>query len=418
MSEQFSSVKVNLLDLRFEDLCQFFIDLGEKRFRANQTYKWIHQYGKDNFAEMTDLSKALREYLPNVCEIRAPEIAEEMQSTDGTVKWLLRLPDGNHIETVYIPENDRGTLCVSSQVGCALDCSFCSTGKQGFSRNLEVSEIIGQVWLAQRRLKIIKSNHKVGQESEDRDENVDENSDKNIGLESNLSNDTDNDSENARSITNVVMMGMGEPLLNFEAVMRSMAIMRDDNAYALPRRRVTLSTAGVVPKIDGLREQADVSLAISLHAPNDELRNILVPLNKKYPIHELIAACKRYVGSDNRRHVTIEYVMLQNINDTAVHARQLAKILEGLSCKVNLIPFNPHPGTEYQRSTTDTINQFRAILVRAGLVTTVRKTRGDDIDAACGQLVGKVIDRTTRSKRWKSIRLKVREEETWTEKLA
>lgn len=370
--------KVNLLGLSLDDLCQYFVNLGEKSFRSKQVFKWIHKHGVEQFSEMTDLSKPLREILEKKCEIKAPEIAKEQLSTDGTVKWLLRLTDGNYIETVFIPENDRGTLCVSSQVGCALNCSFCSTAKQGFNRNLTPDEIIGQVYLATKRL-----HHQT-----------------------------------EKRVTNVVMMGMGEPLLNFDAVTTALSIMRHDLAYALPRRRVTLSTAGVVKEIDRLGEVADVSLAISLHAPNNELRNELVPINKKYPIVELMDACKRYVERDHRRLITIEYVMLQGVNDTTKHAKELAKVLQGVQCKVNLIPFNPHPGTEYRRSYSEEIRQFQAIVMRAGFVTTIRKTRGDDIDAACGQLVGKVIDRTSRSKKWKALNLTIKEEESWIEKLA
>ncbi len=379
----------NLLDLSKAEMTEFFIELGEKRFRADQVFKWIHKYGMDDFANMSDLSKSLRERLQILCEVKAPEIASENLSSDGTIKWLLKLNDGNHIETVFIPESDRGTLCVSSQVGCALDCSFCSTGKQGFSRNLSVSEIIGQVWLAARRLKILN-----------------------------------NPAPGDKTITNVVMMGMGEPLLNFDPVVKAMSIMRDDNAYALPRKRVTLSTAGMVPKIDELKEKADVALAISLHAPNDELRNVLVPLNRKYPIRVLIEACKRYADGNRQRRIVIEYIMLKGINDTLFHAKQLVKVLEGLPCKVNLIPFNPHEGTEYVRSASHDIQNFRFALIRAGFITTVRKTRGEDIDAACGQLVGRVIDRTERSRRWRERKLKLRineqprEEGSWIEKSA
>jgi len=356
---------VNLLDLNLQGLTQFFVNLGEKPFRAQQVFKWLHQRGCDDFSKMTDLSKALRERLPDLCEIRAPEVVKEQCSEDGTRKWLIRLDSGNHIETVFIPEKDRGTLCVSSQVGCALNCTFCSTATQGFNRNLTVSEIIGQVWQASRRLR---------------------------------TNPEDALADPA-SITNVVMMGMGEPLLNFEPVMTALSIMRDELAYALPRRRVTLSTSGVVPNIDRLSVEADVSLAVSLHAPNDELRNSLVPLNKKYPISVLMSACRRFALDKPNRHITMEYVMLQGINDKPLHAKQLVKILEGVPCKVNMIPFNPFPGTEYTRSTPEDIEAFRLILMKAGLITTVRRTRGGDIDAACGQLVGRIVDRTQRNAR-------------------
>jgi 23S rRNA (adenine2503-C2)-methyltransferase len=341
-----NSGKVNLLNLNQQGLVDFFTQLGEKSFRAVQVLKWIHQRSITDFAQMTDLSKTLREHLPNVCEIKNPEIVKEQCSNDGTRKWLLRLEGGNQIETVFIPEKGRGT--------------FCSTATQGFSRNLAVSEIIGQVWLAKQRL---------------------------MGTPA--------------VITNVVMMGMGEPLLNYEAVITAMDIMRDMNAYALPRRRVTLSTSGVVPNIDRLSVDADVSLAVSLHAPNDELRNVLVPINKKYPLSELMQACKRFVEHDKRRHVTMEYVMLDGINDKPEHAKQLLKVLNGVACKVNLIPFNPFPGNRYQRSKPEAIDAFQHYLSHKGqLITTVRRPRGEDIDAACGQLVGKVMDRTKRQERF------------------
>ena len=349
-----AQAKTNLLDLGMKELCDFFVGLGEKPFRAQQVLKWIHRHGILDFSLMTDLSKALRVRLPMLCEINPPEVVQEQCSADGTRKWLIRLNDGNHIETVFIPEKDRGTLCVSSQVGCALNCSFCSTATQGFNRNLSTAEIIGQVWQAARRCQI----------------------------------------------TNVVMMGMGEPLLNFESVVKALSIMREDLAYALPRRRVTLSTSGIVPHIDRLSVEADVSLAVSLHAPNDILRNRLVPLNKKYPISELMQACKRYADFRAGRQITMEYVMLRNVNDKKEDAKQLARILQGIPCKVNLIPFNPFPGTEYQTSHAEAIEAFRVILIKAGLVTTVRKTRGGDIDAACGQLVGRIQDRTRRHEKF------------------
>lgn len=356
---------LNLLDLDLNDLTAFFVEQGEKSFRAKQVFQWIHQRGIDNFSEMTDLAKSLRERLSAECEIRSPEIVKEQCSTDGTRKWLMRLEGGNNIETVFIPEKNRGTLCVSSQVGCALNCTFCSTATQGFNRNLTVAEIIGQVWQASRRLRALGPN--------DMHKNI---------------------------ITNVVMMGMGEPLLNFDAVITALSIMRDDLAYALPRRRVTLSTSGVVPKIYELSVVADVSLALSLHAPNDELRTQLVPINKKYPIATLMDACRRFVTDKPGRHVTIEYVMLKGINDKREHAKQLVKLLEGLPCKVNLIPFNPFPGANYKRSSIEDMDAFLVILKKAGYITTLRKTRGDDIDAACGQLVGQIIDRTRRNARF------------------
>lgn len=358
--------KTNLLDLTLKDLTQFFIGIGEKPFRAQQVFKWIHQRGLDDFSQMTDLSKALREHLPTVCEIKSPEVAEEHCSSDGTRKWLIRVDGGNFIETVFIPERGRGTLCVSSQVGCALNCTFCSTATQGFNRNLTTAEIIGQVWQATRRLReVVVAAH-----------------------------------EKPPSVTNVVMMGMGEPLLNYEAVVPALAIMRDELAYALPRRRVTLSTSGLIPNIDRLSQESDVSLAVSLHAPNDELRSELVPINKKYPINALMDACRRYAHDKPNRHITMEYVMLKGVNDKPEHARQLSKLLRDIPCKVNLIPFNPFPGAQYLRSNSEDIDKFRLLLVKSGLFTTVRRTRGDDIDAACGQLVGRVQDRTQRNARF------------------
>jgi len=360
-----SPAKINLLDLDEKGLISLFNDLGEKSFRAQQVIKWIHQRGIDDIDAMTDLNKALRLYLKENCIIHAPKIVKEQSSKDGTYKWLLQLDSGNNIETVFIPEKTRGTLCVSSQVGCALNCTFCSTATQGFNRNLSLSEIIGQVWQASRRLRSLHGE------------------------------------DNATfKITNVVMMGMGEPLLNYETVIKALSLMRDDKAYALPRRRVTLSTSGVVPYIERLSIEADVSLAVSLHAPNDELRSILVPINKKYPIAVLMAACHRFVADKSSRHVVIEYVMLKGVNDHKEHAKQLIQVLQGLACKINLIPFNPYPGAIYERSTSEVMDAFGAQLMRAGFITTVRKTRGDDIDAACGQLVGKIMDRTKRNARF------------------
>jgi 23S rRNA (adenine2503-C2)-methyltransferase len=352
-----SPSKQNLLDLSRTELESFFADLGEKPFRATQVLKWLYQFGVSDFDAMTNLSKALRGQLKEIAEIRTPRVVASQRSGDGTHKWVLELDSGNHIETVYIPEADRGTLCVSSQVGCALACSFCSTAQQGFNRNLTTAEIIGQLWVANQELGF--------------------------------------DPQGQRIISNVVMMGMGEPLLNFDNVVRAMNLMMDDFAYGLSKRRVTLSTAGVIPALDRLREVSDVSLALSLHAPNDELRDQLVPLNKKYPIAELIAACKRYVGNDRRR-ITVEYVMLDGVNDSVQHARELVRLLKDVPAKVNLIPFNPFPNTHYRRSSQAVINRFRDILMQNDLTTITRKTRGDDIDAACGQLVGKVMDKTKR----------------------
>lgn len=353
------SAKVNLLNLNRADMETFFAEIGEKAFRATQVVKWLHQYGVDNFDAMTNLSKALRDKLNEVAEIRAPEVVVDQASADGTHKWLLRMDSGNSVETVFIPGKNRGTLCVSSQVGCALECSFCSTGQQGFNRNLSVAEIIGQVWVA---------NKAMGR-----------------------------DPKGERIISNVVFMGMGEPLLNFDNVVKSVDLMMDDLAYGLSKRRVTVSTSGVVPALGRLKEVSDVALALSLHAPTDELRNELVPLNKKYPIREVLDACKHYISGDTRRKVTIEYVMLDGVNDSPEQARALVKVLQGVPSKVNLIPFNPFPNTQYRRSTDAAIERFGDILHKAGLITVTRRTRGDDIDAACGQLVGKVMDRTKRT---------------------
>ncbi len=348
-----SGPRLNLLGLDRKALEAFCVELGEKPFRASQLLQWIYQRGVDDFEAMTNLSKALRTRLAETCEIRPPEIALAQHSADGTCKWLLQVDEKNRIETVFIPEEGRGTLCVSSQVGCTLACSFCSTAQQGFNRNLSAAEIIGQVWVARREL------------GEGR-------------------------------ITNVVLMGMGEPLLNFDNVMSAVNLMLDDFGYGLSKRRVTLSTSGVVPALDKLGEVTDIALAVSLHAPDDALRNELVPINRKYPIRELLAACKRYVGVDTRRKVTFEYVMLDGINDTPAHARALIRLLSHVPSKVNLIPFNPFPGSSYRCSSPETIRRFSDTLHQAGLVTTTRKTRGDDIDAACGQLVGRVNDKTSR----------------------
>lgn len=352
--------KINLLGLDKKAMEEFFVSLGEKPYRADQALKWIHFQGIQDIHAMTNFSKALREKIGAIAEIKPPEIAFESTSADATHKWVIRLADGNCIETVFIPEKTRGTLCVSSQVGCILNCDFCSTGKQGFSRNLTSSEIIGQVWIAVRSLS------------------------KQQGLHD-------------HAITNVVMMGMGEPLLNFDNVVSSMHIMLDDFCYGLSKRRVTLSTAGVIPAMYQLREVSDVALAVSLHAPNDALRNILVPLNKKYPLSELMKACKDYFKDEKRRYVTMEYVMLAGINDQPEHAKQLIHLLHDIRAKVNLIPFNPFPNTSYERSDQATIDAFRETLMKAGINTITRKTRGEKIDAACGQLVGQVKDRTKRS---------------------
>ncbi|MDD3518426.1 MAG: 23S rRNA (adenine(2503)-C(2))-methyltransferase RlmN [Chromatiales bacterium] len=363
--------RVNLLGLDRRGLESFFAGLGEKPFRAVQVMKWLHQHGVDDFAAMTDLSKPLRTRLAEVACVRVPEVVLDQASADGTHKWLLRLADGNCIETVFIPEKDRGTLCVSSQVGCALDCTFCSTARQGFGRNLTADEIVGQLWLATRTLAPAP-----GQE---------------------------------RAVSNVVFMGMGEPLLNFDTVLAAVDLMLDDNAYGLSKRRVTISTSGVVPAIDRLREVCDVALALSLHAPDDALRNELVPLNRKYPIADVLDACRRYVEGRHQR-VTIEYVMLDGVNDTPAHARKLVRLLRDFPCKLNLIPFNPFPQTRYARSGEAAIERFRDIVTAAGLTTITRRTRGDDIDAACGQLVGRVADRSRRDQRFSLIERRIEQD--------
>ncbi|KAF1708162.1 23S rRNA (adenine(2503)-C(2))-methyltransferase RlmN [Pseudoxanthomonas sacheonensis] len=360
--------KQNLLNLDREGLERFFADtLGEQRYRAHQVMKWIHHRYVTDFDAMTDLGKALRAKLQQHAEVVVPQIQFEKPSADGTHKWLLGMDGKNSIETVFIPDKGRGTLCVSSQVGCALNCQFCSTATQGFNRNLSTAEIIGQVWVAARHL--------------------------------------GNVPHLQRKLTNVVMMGMGEPLMNFDNVVRAMSVMRDDLGYGLANKRVTLSTAGMVPMIDRLSVESDVSLAVSLHAANDELRTELVPLNKKYPIAELMAACARYVRHNKKRDsVTFEYTMMRGVNDQPQHARELARLMRQFdnavqskdAGKVNLIPFNPFPGTRYERSTDADIRAFQKILLDSQVLTMVRRTRGDDIDAACGQLKGQVVDRTRR----------------------
>jgi 23S rRNA (adenine2503-C2)-methyltransferase len=352
--------KVNLLDLNRQGMREFFKELGEKPFRADQVMKWLYHYCVDNFDEMTNLNKVLREKLKAIAEIRAPEVRVQQQSSDGTIKFAMTLFDGQDVETVWIPDGDRATLCVSSQVGCALECTFCSTAQQGFNRNLRVAEIIGQVW---------RVNKLLGPYGE-------------TGI---------------KAVTNVVMMGMGEPLLNLNNVVPAMELMLDDNAFGLSKRRVTLSTSGVVPALYKLKEQIDVALAISLHAPNDELRNQIVPINKKYNIEQFLEASRHYIdGSKANKNITIEYVMLDHVNDSMDQAHELAETLKGTLCKINLIPFNPFPGNDHGRSSNSRIDRFAKVLIEKGYIVTVRKTRGDDIDAACGQLVGDVIDRTKR----------------------
>ncbi|MEW8014566.1 MAG: 23S rRNA (adenine(2503)-C(2))-methyltransferase RlmN [Candidatus Sedimenticola endophacoides] len=332
-----------------------FVELGAKAFHGRNVLKWIHKHGVSDFSLMTDLPKRLRARLEELAEVRVPEVVFDQPASDGTHKRVLELECGNRIESVYIPDGDRSTLCVSSQVGCSLDCSFCSTARQGFNRNLSVAEIIGQVWEAARGMN--------------------------------------------KPLTNVVLMGMGEPLANFDAVVSAMEIMQDDLTYMLSKYRVTVSTSGIVPAIYRLNEVSDVSLAVSLHAPNNALRDQLVPINRKYPLEELIPACREYVRGDKRRKVTWEYVMLDGVNDSIRHARELIRLLEGTPSKMNLIPFNPFPGTDYRCSPPERIEAFRQKLMKAGIISITRKTRGEDIDAACGQLVGKVRDRSRRELR-------------------
>jgi 23S rRNA (adenine2503-C2)-methyltransferase len=358
---------VNLLDLDADALTAYCGELGEKPFRARQLQRWIHQFGASQFDAMSDLAKSLREKLATRAEIRSPAIITDNVSTDGTRKWLLDVGAGNAVETVYIPEDTRGTLCVSSQAGCAVNCRFCSTGKQGFSRNLSTGEIIGQLWMAEFAMRA-----QLGRGPKDE-----------------------------RVISNVVMMGMGEPLLNYDAVVPAMRLMLDDHAYGLSRRRVTLSTSGVVPMMDRLSKDLPVALAVSLHASNDPLRDMLVPLNKKYPLAELMAACRRYLEFAPRDFITFEYCMLDCVNDGVEHARELLKLVADVPCKFNLIPFNPFPESGLKRSNNEQIRRFAQVLMDAGIVTTIRKTRGDDIDAACGQLAGEVMDRTRLAERGK-----------------
>ena len=364
--------KINLLGLSHQELTDFFISIDEKPFRATQIIKWVHQRGISDISEMTDLSKSLREKLLADCEIKAPEVVYEKLSKDGTKKWVIKAGEKDLIEMVLIPEKNRATLCVSSQVGCAVDCSFCATGKQGFSRNLSLDEIIGQVWVAANSFGLPRE-------------------------------------PSSRHITNVVMMGMGEPLLNFEPVVNAMNLMTDDNAYGLSKRKVTLSTSGIVPKIDELSKVSDVALTISLHAPNDALRNELVPINKKYPIQVLLDSVKRYVDScDDKRVTTIEYILINGINDELAHAEELSILLKQLPCKINLIPFNAFEGSDYLKPSGNRVKRFQQHLQDQGYITTIRSTRGDDIMAACGQLVGQVNDKTRRKERAQKNQIKTK----------
>jgi 23S rRNA (adenine2503-C2)-methyltransferase len=366
---------VNLLDFGEAELVHFCQEMGEKPYRAKQLLRWVHQFGKTGFAEMSDLAKGFRQKLEESAVIQLPTIVSDHTASDGTRKWLLSTGVGNAVEMVFIPEPNRGTLCVSSQVGCALACSFCSTGRQGFNRNLTVAEIIGQLWWANKLLKVEKNDS---------------------SLFSNASQTLTNKAGTERVVTNVVMMGMGEPLANFENLVTALDLMLSDYAYGLSRRRVTVSTSGLVPAIDRLRERCPVALAISLHAPNDALRDELVPINKKYPIKALLAACERYLPAAPRDFITFEYVMLKGVNDSVELARELVRVVKDIPCKLNLIPFNTFVESGYQRSSSTAINNFRDVLMQAGIVTTVRKTRGDDIAAACGQLAGQVQDKTRR----------------------
>ncbi len=371
--------KVNLLDFTLPALTEWFAAQGEKPFRARQVFKWIHQRGVADFDAMTDIAKSLREKLKVIAQVKPPAILSEHRSTDGTVKWLFDVGIGNGIETVYIPEDGRGTLCVSSQVGCALDCKFCSTGRQGFNRDLRPSEIIGQLWVANLRLEEMERE----------------------GISARLVDVEDLAPESAatrspRPVSNVVMMGMGEPLNNFQPVVDAMSIMLDDHAYGLSRRRVTLSTSGVVPNIRRLAETLPVALAVSLHAPNDEIRSRIMPVNDAYPIEKLLQACREYLEVSPRDFITFEYVMLKGVNDAPDHAKELAKLLESVPSKVNLIPFNAFPDSGFETTDMERVKRFQRVLLDAGYIATIRKTRGDDIDAACGQLAGQVVNRMKR----------------------
>lgn len=354
---------VNLLDLDSAGLTAFFAEHGEKAFRATQVLRWLHRCGQNDFDAMTDIAKSLRGKLKDIAVVAPPAVISDRVADDGTRKFLFDVGGGNAVESVFIPEEERGTLCISTQAGCALDCSFCSTGKQGFNRNLTVAEIVGQLWQVRQALGA----------------------------------DPGQDAQDERVISNVVLMGMGEPLANLEHTVTALRVLLDDNAYGLSRRRVTVSTSGLVPAMDRLRDECPVALAVSLHAPNDRLRDELVPINRKYPLRELLGACQRYLDKAPRDFVTFEYVMLDGVNDTDAQARELLALTRGVPCKFNLIPFNPFPGSAYRRSPAARIRRFAEILIEAGVVTTTRKTRGDDIDAACGQLAGRVFDRTRRT---------------------
>jgi len=356
-----SGMKVNLLGLDAPALAAFFAARAEKPFRARQVLRWVHRFGESDFARMSDLAKDARSMLAAAAEVAPPPVIGDSVAADGTRKWLLDVGDSNAVETVFIPEANRGTLCVSTQAGCTMACRFCSTGRQGFNRNLATAEIVGQLWLANRALGATRGGERV--------------------------------------ISNVVLMGMGEPLLNYDAVVPALRLMLDDDAYGLSRRRVTLSTVGIVPMIDRLREECPVALAVSLHAPDDALRSRLIPVNEKYPLAELLAACRRYLERSPRDFITFEYVMLAGVNDGAAHADALVRLVADVPCKFNLIPFNPFPHAGFRRSPPEVVRRFAERLLAAGIVCTTRRTRGDDIDAACGQLAGRVLDRTRRAAR-------------------
>ncbi len=360
---------VNLFDYSLSQLQEYFLSIDEQKFRAIQVFRWIHVYGIINFDDMTDIAKSLKTKLKTVTIIKAPTIIKEIIANDGVYKWIIDLGNNNQIETIFIPEDNRGTLCISSQVGCALECTFCSTGRQGFNRNLTTGEIISQIWLANKQLGYF-----------------------------------DNKSNN-RIITNVVLMGMGEPLANYHNVINAINIMLDNNAYSLSKRKVTLSTSGIIPKIIQLANDCPISLAVSLHASNDDIRSQIIPLNIKYPIKDLIAACKIYLLKSAKDYVTFEYVMLDNVNDKFEHARELIEQVKNINCKFNLIPFNSFPNSGYKSSSMSHIIQFQKILQQADIVTTIRKTRGEKIDAACGQLVGNVLDKTKRAQKWNIVQI-------------
>jgi len=374
--------RINLLNFDPEGLGEYIASLQEKPFRTKQLMRWVHQRGESDFAQMSDLAKSFRATLAEKACVSALPIISDQQASDGTRKWLLDVADGNAVEMVYIPEDDRGTLCISSQAGCAVNCSFCSTGKQGFSRNLTLGEIIGQLWMAEHTLR----------KEPDAIKRID-------GYDGTVLHEHE-----GRVISNVVMMGMGEPLLNYEPVVGAMRLMLSDNAYGLSRRRVTLSTSGVVPMMDRLANDLPVALAVSLHAPNDALRDVLVPINKKYPLKELMAACMRYLPFAPRDFLTFEYCMLDGVNDSDEHAKELVDLLKKIPCKLNLIPFNPFPDSGLKKSSAARVQDFAKRLMDAGIITTVRKTRGDDIAAACGQLAGDVKDRTKVKERMQVVK--------------